>query len=156
MIKHFSQSLLHLVKLTQINFFITNMNKFRHYFLPDIIPLVSVDISLKTPMIIVTSKSYITVVDLITGFLLNKLHKSFDKVAFDKTHEFIIASSSSNNEISVFSLNLHLICQVKYSLDTTLHNNDNFIIDHQTQLSSSTSSQDQEYLDEITVIFNNL
>ena len=105
-------------------------------------------------MIVITSKSYISVVDLITGFLLNKLHKSFDKVAFDKTHEFIIASSSSTNEISIFSLNLHLICQVKYSPDTTLHNNDNFIIDHQTQLSSSTLSQDQEYLDEIIVIFN--
>ena len=107
-------------------------------------------------MIVVTSKSYIAVVDLGTGFLLSKLHKSFDKVAFDETHEFIIASSSSENEISIFSLNLHLICQAKYSLETTLHNNDNFIIDHQTQLSSSTSSQDQEYLDEITVIFNNL
>ena len=123
-------------------------------FLPDIIPLVAVDVSSHFSMIVVASESYIAVVDLGTGFLLSKLHHSFDKVAFDETHESIIASSAETNEVSVFSLNLHFICSAKYSLKNTM----NFKKtkpkkDQQKQKDNEhLSCNEKKFLDEITTI----
>lgn len=53
-----------------------------------------------------------------------------------------ITNLSSTNEISIFSLNLHFICQSKFSLDIEFHNKENTINNYQTQI-SSTTIQDQ-------------
>ncbi|OHS93791.1 hypothetical protein TRFO_02298 [Tritrichomonas foetus] len=79
--------------------------------LPDIIPLIAVDVSSHFGLIVVASETHLAVVDLMTGFLLAKLHGEFNKVAFDETHDLIIASSAKTMQISAFSPKLNLIYQ---------------------------------------------
>ena len=80
--------------------------------LPDIIPLVAVDVSSQYGMIVVASETHLAVVDLNSGFLLSKLHGEYDKVAFDDTNDLIIATSSKSHQVSVFSHRLDPLCHL--------------------------------------------